>query len=115
MANAASPVSDRAAVKVRRVTINGSSGQIDQLFKQRVDLLVEFLERGLALDLLAIDEEGRRRIHLQHLAGVFLVGGDLVEQRLVLQAILDLLLAEARLLADPVSVSVVFFITQSVC
>ena len=38
---------------------------------------------------------------LQHVGGVFLVGGDLVEQRLVLQAIVDLLLAEAGLLADP--------------
>ena len=32
---------------------------------------------------------------------IFLVGGDLVEQRLVLQAVLDLLLAQAGLLADP--------------
>src|SRR5665647_2221064 len=39
---------------------------------QRLDLLVEFLERGLALDLLAIDEERRRRIDLQHIIGVFL-------------------------------------------
>ena len=30
-------------------------------------------------------------LHLQHLGGVFLVGRDLVEQRLILQAILDLL------------------------
>ena len=29
-------------------------------------------------------------LDLQHLGGEFLVGGDLVEQRLVLQAILDL-------------------------
>ena len=40
-------------------------------------------------------------LHLQHLGGVFLVGRDLVEQRLVLQAILDLRLGEAGLLADP--------------
>src|SRR3954470_5160167 len=68
--------------------------------EKRVDLLLEFLDRGLALDLLAIDEEGRRRIHFKNLAGVFLVGGDLVEQRLVLQAGLDLLLCETGLLAD---------------
>ena len=37
----------------------------------------------------------------QHLGGVNLVGGDLVEQRLVLQAILDLLLGKPGLLADP--------------
>src|SRR5579859_74315 len=61
--------------------------------QKRVDLLLEFLNRRLALDLLAVDEEGRRRVHLQYVAGVFLVGGDLVEQRLVLQAVVDLLLA----------------------
>src|ERR1700731_3950938 len=33
--------------------------------QQRFDSLVEFLERGLALDHLAVDEEGRRRIDLQ--------------------------------------------------
>src|SRR6266480_211245 len=69
--------------------------------QERLDLLVEFLERGLALDLLAIDERGRRRIDLQHLTGEFLIGGDLVEQRLVLEAALDGLLAETGLLADP--------------
>ena len=60
-----------------------------QLLSSGFDPLVEFLERGFALDLLAIDEKGRRRIDLQHLGGVFLVGDDLVEQRLVLQAGLD--------------------------
>src|SRR6266576_1122855 len=53
--------------------------------QERVDLLLELLDRGLALDLLAIDKEGRRRIDLQHLAGILLVGGDLVEQRLIFQ------------------------------
>src|ERR1700677_721633 len=57
--------------------------------QQRFDSLVEFLERGLALDHLAIDEEGRRRIDLQHFAGVLLIGFEFVDQRLVLEAILD--------------------------
>src|SRR3979409_1584115 len=69
------------------------SGFVQSALEKRLDALVKFLERGLALDLLAIDEKGRRRIDLQHLAGVLLVGGDLVEQCLILQAILDLLLA----------------------
>src|SRR5581483_8060026 len=69
--------------------------------QQRIDSLLELLERGLALDLLAIDEEGRRRIHLEHLGRVFLISDELVEQRLVVEAGLDLLLAEAGLLADP--------------
>src|SRR3982750_4062114 len=69
--------------------------------QQRFDPLVEFGKGCLAFDLLAIEEKGRRRINLQHLAGVFLVGRDLVEQGLVLEAILDGLLAETGLLADP--------------
>src|ERR1700755_1006107 len=53
---------------------NGSSGVwvsrgAWSALQQRIDSLLELLERGLALDLLAIDEEGRRRIHLQHLTG----------------------------------------------
>src|SRR6516162_4412638 len=73
----------------------------ESALEKRVDLLLELLDRGFALDLLAVDEEGRRRINLQHLARIFLVGGDLVEQRLVLQALFDLLLGQAGLLADP--------------
>src|SRR5882762_6373077 len=63
------------------------AGTRESAFQQRFDLLVEFLERGLAPDHVAIDEEGRRRTDLQHLGGEFLVGGDLVEQRLVLEAV----------------------------
>src|ERR1700676_235203 len=69
--------------------------------QQRRDALGKLLERGLALEHLAIDEEGRCRIDLQNFVGVFLVGCDLVEQRLILEAILDILFAKARLLADP--------------
>ena len=65
--------------------------------QQRIDLLGEVFERDLALDHLAIDEEGRRRIDLQDLVGELLVGGDLVEQRLILQTILDRLLGQAGL------------------
>src|SRR5438445_9374203 len=96
--SAASPVSDSAAVNVRRVIIDGV---LRSALQERLDLLVELFERCFALDHLAIDKEGRRRIDLQHFAGIFLVGGDLVHQRLILEAILDLLLAETGLLADP--------------
>src|ERR1700730_10459213 len=81
--------------------ITRASRDPESALQQRIDSLLELLERGLALDLLAIDEEGRRRIHLQHLACVFLVGDELVQQRLVIEAGLDLLLTEAGLLADP--------------
>src|SRR5229473_3167822 len=57
----------------------------ESALQERLDLLIEFLERGLALDHLAVDEEGRRGIDLQHFAGVLLIGGDLVEQRLSLR------------------------------
>src|SRR5262249_40291652 len=40
--------------------------------EERIDLLLELPDRRLALDPFAIDEEGRRRIHLQDVAGVFL-------------------------------------------
>src|SRR5262249_24813317 len=36
----------------------------ESALEKRVDLLLEFLDRGFALDLLAVDEEGRRRIDL---------------------------------------------------
>ena len=77
------------------------SGASESAFQQGLKALVEFLEPGVALDQLAIDEEGRRRIDLQNVGGVLLVGGDLVEQRLVLEAVLDRLLAKPGLLADP--------------
>src|ERR1700674_697407 len=51
------------------------SGANRSALQQRFDSLVEFLERGLALDHLAVDEEGRRRSDLQHFAGEFLIGG----------------------------------------
>src|SRR5665213_1307573 len=57
----------------------------ESALQHRLDLLVEFIERRFALDDFAIDEEGRRRIHLEHVGGVLLIGGDLVEQRLVLE------------------------------
>src|SRR5262249_44092939 len=46
-------------------------GQLDLVeersaaLQERIDLLLELADRGLALDPFAIDEEGRRRIHLQ--------------------------------------------------
>src|SRR5437899_859126 len=76
-------------------------GTSELAFQQGLKALVEFLEPCVALDQLAIDEEGGRRIDLQNVGGVLLIGGDLVEQRLILEAVLDRLLAQPGLLADP--------------
>src|SRR5260221_6673706 len=90
----------KAFVGLTGLVESALAGPEESALQQRLDLLVKFLERSLALDHLAIDEKGWRRVDLQHVAGEFLVGGDLVEQRLVLEAGLDGLLAEARLPAD---------------
>src|SRR3982074_1332793 len=71
----------------------------ESALEQRFDSLVEFLKRGFALDLLAIDEKGRGRINLHQAAGKHRRGCELVEQCLILEAILDRLLAETGLLA----------------
>src|ERR1700760_4728842 len=74
-------VNDRAAVTARRVISMLSPGWLDRsALQHRIDALAELLERGLALHHLAVDEERRGRIDLQHFGGEFLVGGDLVEQ-----------------------------------
>src|SRR5882757_6273541 len=62
--------------------------------QQCIDALAELVEGLFALEHLAVDEEGRCRIDLQHLGGEFLVGRDLVEQRLILQTIFHRLLGE---------------------
>src|SRR5258707_4848579 len=67
---------------------------VKSALEQRLDLLVEFLERGLALDHLAIDEKGRCRVDLQHLAGEFLIGGYPIQQDLVLASGLCSLLSD---------------------
>src|ERR1700730_19051744 len=61
----------------------------ESALQQWLDLLVKFLERGLALDHLAIDEKGRCRVDLQYVAGEFLVRRELVEQAQHLEAALD--------------------------
>ena len=68
----------------------------ESALQQRINALLELLDRGLALDLVTVDEKGGRGIHLQDLAGVFLIGCDLVEQRPIVQAGFDLVLAQAR-------------------
>src|SRR5258708_2365585 len=70
------------------------------ILQKRFYLLVPFLERHGAFESLAIDEEGRRRIDLQDLVGELLIGGVLVEQRLILCAGLDSLFAQPGLFAD---------------
>src|SRR5712675_1120049 len=60
-------------------------GPSESAFQQGFNALVEFLEALFALDHLAIDEKGRRRIYFQDLGGELLIGGDLVEQGLVLE------------------------------
>src|SRR3954447_22702789 len=76
------------------------AGLLALFFQERLDPLVQLLERHRALEPLAIDKEGRRRIDLYGLHRVALVGGELVEQRLVLHAGLDVLPAHAVELAD---------------
>src|SRR5258705_4467273 len=80
---------------------SNASGPSESAFQQGFNALVEFLEALFALDHLAIDEKGRRRIDLQHIGGELLIAGDLVEQRLILEAFLDGLLAQSGLQADP--------------
>src|SRR3954447_17795855 len=101
-ARVASAANGQAATMARRVTSKACSWTFERSALQlRVDALAELVKSLLALEHLAIDEEGRRRIDLQHFGGELLVGGDLVEQRLILQAIFHLLLGQAGLLADP--------------
>src|SRR3954471_23404798 len=80
---------------------SNASGASESAFQQGLYALVEFLKRLFALDHLAINEKGRRRTDLQHLGCELLIGGDLVEQRLVLEAFLDRLLAQSGLQANP--------------
>src|SRR5438045_9731159 len=80
---------------------SNASGALESAFQQGLYALVEFLKRLFALDHLAINEKGRRRTDLQHLGRELLIGGDLVEQRLVLEAFLDRLLAQSGLQANP--------------
>src|SRR3954466_13546469 len=87
----------RVSLRSTRATI---LRRLESALQQLLDQGVEIFEFD-TLYPLAIDEETRGRIDLQHLAGVFLVGGDLVEQGLIFQTLLDRLLAEPRLLADP--------------
>src|SRR5712675_2668997 len=54
----------------------GSARGQESALQQRFDSLVEFLERGLAPDHLAVDEKGRGRVDLQDLVSELLVGGD---------------------------------------
>src|SRR5260370_33076838 len=72
----------------------------ESAFQLRFDPLVEFFETRFADDHLAIDKESRGSPDLQYLAGVFAVGRDLFEQRLILQAVLDGLCAQPCLPPD---------------
>ena len=58
------------AAILQRNRIEGDNSVLQQLF----DSLVELFERDCAFDPLAIDEEGRRRIDLQHLVGELFIG-----------------------------------------
>ena len=52
------------------------------------------------VELLAVDEEGRRRAHPERVGAARAHGGDVVEQLLVGQALVEALLGEARLLGE---------------
>ena len=69
-------------------------------FQQGFDPLVECLEGSAAHNHLAIDEEGRGAVDLEHVDGELPVGRQLVHQGLILQAILDGLRTQSGLLAD---------------
>ena len=56
---------------VSKGTDRGDSSFQQQMF----DPLVELFERDCAFDPLGINEEGRRRIDLQHLVGEVFIGG----------------------------------------
>src|SRR3954447_18958075 len=76
---------------------------MESALQQRLDPLVELLERGRALDHLAVDEEGGSRADLQHLMSVFEVVHDLLSDRwIVVDAGLYGLLGGSGLYADPV-------------
>src|ERR1700722_2159639 len=65
-------------------------------FEQRPDQLFEFLERGRALQRLAVDEEEGRAGHLERVVGIAAAIHDgVLGFRIVLHAGLDHLLAEA--------------------
>src|SRR5260370_32471919 len=76
------------------------AGRPSLLLQQRLDPVFQFLERHRAFELFTIDEEGRRGVDLQFFKGEFLIGGELVEQGLILLAGLDSLFAHAGLVAD---------------
>ena len=70
------------------------------LLEKRVDHLRELAYRRVADEPLAVDEEGRRRIHAEHLAGMLAIRLELVEKGLIAQALVVALLGEADLLGD---------------
>ena len=76
------------------------AGRRYQLFEQRFDGLVELGYRKLAAETLAVDEECRRAIDLELVAGALLHRHDAIIQGLVLQAFLELFLCKTGLLGD---------------
>ena len=75
--------------------------EIDQLFSSALILLSNSSNEVAPLTISPLMKKVGVELTFSTSAGEFLVGGDLVEQRLILQAVLDRLLAEPGLLADP--------------
>src|SRR5436305_11847040 len=94
---------DQQRTTPRRAARCAASGARESALQQRLDPLLELLERGRASDHLAVDEEGRGRADLQHLVGIFEVVHDLLSDRwIVVDTGFYGLLAGAGLCADPV-------------
>ena len=66
------------------------SGHANQLFSSELMRLSNSSNAVSPLIISPLMKKVGVELHLQHLGGELLVGGDLVEQRLVLQAVLDL-------------------------
>src|SRR4051812_25733191 len=74
---------------------------LPRLFPQhRLEAFFEFLVGHRALKLDAVQEEGRRRHHVQLFQRILLIGAEPVELGLILDATRDLLRTEALHLAD---------------
>src|SRR5581483_3253563 len=100
----AQPASMAATVNADRVWRPGNAPLLvssrSSALQNRGEGLVELVERGRGVHLLAIDEEGRRGVDAEGVGGTRADGRDVVQQLLVGEALLERLLGETRLLGD---------------
>jgi hypothetical protein len=67
-------IGPNSGMLIKRVGDAGCFADDNSVLQQLFDPLIELFERFCAFDPLAIDEEGRRRIDLQHLVGELFIG-----------------------------------------